>query len=179
MTEQGYHFEFVGVDTHASDEYQKDSLVYRFESLKSHHHYMVRIERYVKDLHCVKFFDETTDEGKGDFSHLSSTYEPRAIFRTVVNIALEVFRNNPKASFMYIGAADKKDGKNKPTRRYRVYQMYMMDYDIHDWFEPADFVSHSMSLLINKTAMPTEEERLRFMRRIAAFAGIESQTGKQ
>jgi len=105
-----------------------------------------------------------------------STFEPRAIFRTVVDIALEVFRNNPKASFMYIGAADKKDSKNKPTRRYRVYQMYMMDYDIHDWFEPADFVSHSMTLLINKAAMPTEEERLMFMQRVACFAGIESLT---
>lgn len=175
MNEQGYPFTFAGIDSHATDEYQKDSLLFRFESSKSHHHYLVRIERYVNNLYCIKFFDETTDSSKGDFSHLSATYEPRTIFRTVVSIALEVFRNNPLASFMYIGAADKKDNKDRPTRRYRVYQMYMMDYDIHDWFEPADFVNHSMSLLVNLAAMPTEEERQAFRQQVIDFAGISNE----
>ena len=133
---------------------------------------MDRIERYVNELHCVKFFDETTDTSKSDFSHLSATYEPRTIFRTIVNIVLDVFKKNPSASIMYIGAADKKDNKDRPTRRYRVYQMYLMDYDIHDWFEPADFVNHSMSLLVNLAAMPTEEERRAFRQQVIDFLGL-------
>lgn len=79
----GYPFEFVGIDTRESDDYQKDSLVYRFVSEKSHHQYVVRIERYTHELHCVKSFDDTADDGTGKFSQLSSTYEPRKIFRAV------------------------------------------------------------------------------------------------
>ncbi|MBQ9357903.1 MAG: hypothetical protein IJT98_11535 [Prevotella sp.] len=174
MTEKGYPFVFVGIDTSITDDYQKDALLYRFESEKSHHHYLVRIERYVKGLHCIKFFDETTDASKGSFSHLSATYEPRSIFRTIVDIALDVLRKNPKASFMYIGAADEKDAEGRPTRRYRVYQMYMTEFDVHDLFEPADFISHSMSLLVNLLAMPTEDERKNFREEVARFIGFNS-----
>lgn len=172
MNGVGYPFKFVGVDASESDNYQNDSLIYSFESEKSHHQYVVRIERYINNLHCVKFFDDTTDVKTGKFSLLTSTYEPRAIFRTVVEICLDVLRNNRKASFMYIGAADKKDTKDQPTRRYRVYKQYLADFDLHDWFEPADFEEYSMCVLTNLEAMPTFEERMRFLQQIREFAGI-------
>ena len=172
MNSNGYPFEFAGVDSTKTDIYQQDALIYRFKSLKSHHHYVVRIERYIKNLHCVKFFDETDDVVAGRFSKLSATFEPRTIFRTVVEIALDVFRKNRKASFMYIGAADKKDLKDQPTRRYRVYKLYLSDFDLHEWFEPADFENSSMYVLANKEAMPSTEERLDFLREIRGFVGL-------
>jgi len=174
MSDNGYPFEMVTLEATKNDAYQIDTLVYRFISQKSHHTYFVHIERYRHNLHCVKFFDGTTDDGIGKFSQLTSTYEPRMIFRTVVEIALSVLRVNRKASFMYIGAADKKDNINKPTRRYRVYKQYMADFDLHDWFEPADFEDYSMYVLVNREAMPTIEERIVFLRQIRDFIGIAS-----
>ena len=170
MNDCGYPYTFVGIDTTNSDAYQIDTLIYRFESAKSGHRYEVHIERYLHDLHCVKFFDDTTDDGTGKFSQLSNTHEPRAIFRTIVEIALDVLRNNRKASFMYIGAADKKDKLSQPTRRYRVYKQYMADFDLHEWFEPADFEEYSMCVLANREAMPTLDERMTFLNEILVFA---------
>lgn len=164
-----YPFWLVGTDTSKSDDYQKDTLVYHFVSSKSGHRYVVHIERYQDDLHCVKFFDDTTDDRSGRFSHLTSTYEPRIIFRTVVEIALDVLRHNRKASFMYIGAADQKDKRSQPTRRYRVYKLYLSDFDLHEWFEPADFEEYFMYVLTNRTAMPTLEERMAFLKKIHEF----------
>ena len=172
MIESGYRFEFVGIDTSKSDEYQLDTLVFQFESEKSHHQYVVRIERYVSGLHCVKFFDNSNDDGTGKFSNLSATYEPRKIFRTVVDIALDVFRHDRKASFMYVGAADNKDEGRQPTRRYRVYKLFISDYDLHEWVEPADFEEHSMYVLTNIEAMPDAQSRKEFLNRISEFAGI-------
>ena len=73
---------------------------------------------------------------------------------------------------MYIGAADKKDLKDQPTRRYRVYKLYLSDFDLHEWFEPADFENNSMYVLANKEAMPSTEERLDFLREIRGFVGL-------
>ena len=169
MNECGYAFRLVGIDTNKSDDFQKDTLVYSFESLKSGHNYIVHVERYQYNLHCVKFFDNTTHDGTGKFSQLSLTYEPRMIFRTIVEIALDVLRKNRRASFMYIGAADQKDKRTLPTRRYRVYKQYMADFDLHEWFEPADFEEYSMCVLVNREAMPTLDERMTFLNRILNF----------
>ena len=123
MSVQSYPFQFVGIDSHTTDALQKDTLIYQFASSKSCHQYIVRIERYVHDLHCVKFLDATNDKSSGRFSYLSATYEPRTIFHTIFNIALDVLRNNRRASFLFIGAADNRDIIGKPTRRYRVYRL--------------------------------------------------------
>ena len=50
----------------------------------------------------------------------------------------------------------------------------MADFDLHDWFEPADFEEYSMYVLVNREAMPTIEERLVFLRQIRDFVGIVS-----
>ena len=172
MNEAGYAFSFKGIDTHCADEYQKDALLYSFESEKSHHTYTVRIERYVNGLHCIKFFDESDSQGTGCFSHLSSTYEPRRIFRTIVDVALDVLRKNNSASFLFIGAADGKDVYGLPTRRYRVYKLYLSDFDLREWFERADYERYSMYALVNLKAMPTDEERRLFRQQIEDFASI-------
>lgn len=172
MTDAGYPYTFVGIDTQCADEYQNDALVYRFESEKSRHSYTVRIERYANGLHCVKFFDDTTSQSTGNFSHLTFTFEPRRIFRTIVDIALDVLRNNSHASFLFIGAADGKDITGAPTRRYRIYKQYLSDFDLRDWFERADYEKSSMYVLVNLKAMPTKDERHLFRSQIEDFVGL-------
>lgn len=175
MSDFYYPFEFVGIDNSNVDDDQTGALVYRFCSAKSNHYYVVRVEKYLDNLHCVKFFDDTTSDVVSRFSRLTATYEPRTIFRTVVEIAFDVFRNNRQASFMYVGAADKKDLQNQPTRRYRVYRQYMSDFDLHEWFEPADSENYSLSVLTNIAAMPTVERRMAFLKKIQDFVGVISQ----
>jgi len=173
MSVQSYPFQFVGIDSHTTDALQKDTLIYQFASSKSCHQYIVRIERYVHDLHCVKFLDATNDKSSGRFSYLSATYEPRTIFHTIFNIALDVLRNNRRASFLFIGAADNRDIIGKPTRRYRVYRLFLAEFDLDSIFEQSDYEAVSMSLLVNLSAMPTLKDRQVFRSEVCIFAGIQ------
>lgn len=157
MMEKGYPFTFVAIDKDGADAYQTDTLVYRFESKKSGHQYQVRIERYVEHLNCIKFFDETNDIETGKFSQLSGTYEPRTIFRTVAEIALDALKRDTEASFVFIGAADEKDKTKGKNRRYRVYTTFIKNLGIGERFQPVFFDEQSVCILVNKKAVSNVE----------------------
>jgi hypothetical protein len=46
----------------------------------------------------------------------------------------------------------------------------MADFDLHEWFEPADFEEYSMCVLTNREAMPTLDDRMAFLNNILVFA---------
>ena len=166
MNQEGYPYSFVGIDKALTDKYLLDTLVYRFESLKSHHVYEVHIERYVEHLCCVKFFDKTTDVTRGKFSQLSGTYEPRTIFQTIADIALDAFRRDPDSSFFFIGASDKRDVTGSITRRYRVYTAFIKDLGIEAFFEPYLVDAYSMCVMVNKKSVADMDG---YMQRILNF----------
>ena len=49
------------------------------------------------------------------------SYEPRKIVSTVLNIMLDVYKNDERASFFFIGAEEEKDVAGKSTRRFNFY----------------------------------------------------------
>ena len=81
-------------------------------------------------------------------------------------------RKNVLASFLFVGASDGRDVKGLPTRRYRVYKLYLSDFDLRQWFERADYERSSMYVLVNLKAMPASEDRQLFLQQIEDFAGI-------
>lgn len=165
-----YPFEFLGPDYSKADEWMRYSLNYKFVSEKSNHSYIVRIESYVHDLYCVKFYDEGSDR-YGRFSQRSGTYEPRRIFRTVAAIALDVLKRNSSASFFFIGAADEKDRRGVSTRRYVVYSQFVKNTTlIPPFFEHFEVEYQSMYVLLNRNAVPDLQE---FMQMILAYADID------
>ena len=166
MTQTGYPFEFMGSNTVGADKYLQDTLVYVFRSEKSGHRYQVNIERYAEHLCGVKFFDLTTDIRIGKFSNLSATYEPRTIFRTVADVALDAYRRDPLSSFFFIGAADSRDRSSVSTRRYRVYTAFVNDLNLGDRFNIIELKDQSMSVLVNRKAVSDIDA---FMQRIIDF----------
>ena len=54
----GYPFFFQMNDKSCSDNMLEYVMQYRFKSEKSHHTYIVRVERYIEQTYCVKFFDK-------------------------------------------------------------------------------------------------------------------------
>lgn len=166
MTQTGYPFEFIGSNTVGADKYLLQTFVYVFKSQKSGHRYQVNIEQYAEHLCGVKFFDLTTDIRIGKFSNLSATYEPRTIFRTVADIALDVYRRDPLSSFFFIGAADSRDRSSVSTRRYRVYMAFVNDLNLSGLFRIIEMKGQSMSVLINRKAVPDVDA---FMQRIVEF----------
>lgn len=154
LTDSSYPFEFIGTSTVGADKYQLDTLYYSFRSSKSAHEYHVLVERYVEHLCSVKFFDTSATHGFGRFSKLSDTFEPRTIFRTVANIALDALNRDPQSSFCFVGAADDRDAPDgTQTRRYRVYKAYIKRLGLEEQFESAFFDEHSLVVLVNKKAV--------------------------
>ena len=166
MTQNSYSFKYLGSNTIGSDQYLKETHVYVFASEKSGHRYQVNIERYDEHLYCVKFFDLTADVMTGKFSHLSGTYEPRTIFRTVANIAYDVYQHDQSASFFFIGASDGRDKTGIRNRRYKVYANFVYDLDLTDMFEIHLVDFYSMCVLVNRKAVPDMDA---YMQRILDF----------
>jgi len=162
-----YPFEFIGISTLSADEFQQDTLIYRFRSRKSAHEYEVHIERYREHLCSVKFFDTSAYHGIGRFSQLTETFEPRTVIRTVTDIALHSLGLDPMASFCFIGAADGRDhtgGAN--TRRYRVYKAYVQRMGIDDRFEAIFFDEYSLIMLVNRQAVV---DRQTYIEQVVSF----------
>jgi len=166
MTQTGYPFEFIGSNTVGADKYLLETLVYAFWSEKSGHRYQVNIERYAEHLCGVKFFDLTTDIRIGKFSNLSATYEPRTIFRTVANIALDAYRRDPLASFFLVGAADSRDRQTVTTRRFRIYATFVNNLNLTHLFRIVELKDQSMIVLLNRKSVPDVDA---YMQRILDF----------
>lgn len=166
MTQTGYSFEFIGSNTVGVDNYLQETLVYVFLSEKSGHRYQVNIERYAEHLCGVKFFDLTTDIRIGKFSNLSATFEPRTIFRTVANIALDAYRRDPLASFFLIGAADSRDRQTVTTRRFRIYATFVNNLNLTHLFRIVELKDQSMIVLLNRKSVPDVDA---YMQRILDF----------
>jgi len=166
MNQNGYPFQFIGMDTTCTDQILEGALIYTFYSHKSGHQYQVNIERYVEHLCGIKFFDRTTDVRTGKFSKLSDTYEPRTIFRTVTNIALDAYRRDPLSSFFLIGAADSRDRKSATTRRFRVYTAYVNNLNLTHLFRIIELKDQSMIVLLNRKSVPDTGA---YMQRILDF----------
>jgi hypothetical protein len=149
-----YPFEFIGISMTGADAYQLDTLIYRFRSTKSLHEYEVHVERYIEHLCCIKFFDTSSVRSLGRFSQMTDTFEPRTIFRTVADIALDALRHDPMASFCFIGAADRRDTPGGiKTRRYRVYKEFIRRLGLEQQFELAFYDEQSLAILVNRTAV--------------------------
>lgn len=153
MTYTGYPFQYLGSNTLGADQYLKETRIYIFQSQKSGHKYQVNIERYMDHLYCVKFYDLTVEVNLGKFSSLSGTYEPRTIFRTIADIALDVYQHDSYASFFFVGAADKRDQASVSTRRHRVYVSFVNDLNLSHMFRTVELKDQSMCVLVNRKAV--------------------------
>lgn len=102
----------------------------------------------------MKFYDQTIDIRTGKFSRLSGTYEPRTIFRSVADIALDAYRRDPLSSFFFIGAADSRDLESATTRRFRIYTAYVNDLNLTHLFRVIELKDQSMIVLLNRKAVP-------------------------
>ena len=146
----GYPFIFQMNDRSNTDDVLEYTLQYRFKSDKSHHTYIVRVERYIEHSYCLKFFDKANMLSENKFSLRTGTFEPRTIFYTLFNIMLDVLKRDPKASFFFIGANDEKDEPGVATRRFRVYIRFVASVVSWKVFEHVRVNELSLYILANR-----------------------------
>lgn len=150
MMTDGYPFIFQMNDRSGTDALIEETLQYRFKSSRSHHAYIVRVERYIKHAYCLKFFDKANINSKNKFSIRTNTFEPRTIFYTLYHIMLDVLKRDESASFFFIGAEDEKDQLGSATRRFRVYKRFVSSTVSTRLFEHYRRDDLSLYVLVNK-----------------------------
>ena len=137
-------------DRSYSDDLLEYTMQYRFKSTKSNHTYIVRVERYIEHTYCVKFFDKANMLSANKFSLRSATFEPRKIVSTVLNVMLDVYKRDEKASFFFIGAEDEKDIPGRATRRFNFYAAFVLSVISDKLFMHFRNDPLSLYILINK-----------------------------
>ena len=168
----GYPFIFQMNDRSYSDELLEYVLQYRFKSSKSNHTYIVRVERYVEHTYCVKFFDKANMLSDDKYSLRTATFEPRKIVGTVLNVMLDVYKQDQDASFFFIGAEEEKDVPGKATRRFNFYADFVLSV-----ISDRNFMHYrndllSLYMLINKDSVKDVETHVRRINRYVTEAMV-------
>lgn len=132
--------------------------VYSFKS--TNRRYIVEVEEYAHNIYVVKFYPKEYRLSEHKFNFLVNDFEASKVIRTCANIMIDMLRQNPTASFGFIGA-------NTITKDYTEQKYYTKRFSIYktlmsSWF-PEDKFLHSMNeansayLLINKDNDSYEE----------------------
>ena len=150
---EGYPFIFVMKDNDGANDVLEYTLQYRFKSSRSHHTYIVRVEKYIRNVYCLKFFDKANIGSRNKFSLRTNTFEPRTIFYTLYRIFLDVLSKDPKASLFFIGAEDERVELGESTRRYRVYRKFVSSIVSDRLFEHYRVNDLSLYVLVNKNVV--------------------------
>lgn len=133
--------------------------IFQFKTSKNKR-YIVTVEEYSYKVFVPKFYPSKEKNNPNRFSVLTNEFKGSRVIRTVIDIMLFVYRENPEASFAWIGVAtsmkNKKEGKSF-TQRYRIYKNIMLNFFSEDnWFHYDDYIT-STYLLINKKQKDIEQ----------------------
>ena len=126
--------------------------IYHFKSTKSNLSYLIRVERYEHNMYAVKFYQKNHRLSPKKYQILSNTFEPRRIIYTCMNVMFYIFKENPRASFGFIGAScENEDVAN--TKRYRVYNKIVATQVSEEKFEHVENIKKSAYMLINRAEL--------------------------
>ncbi len=123
--------------------------IYRFKSTKSKLTYLVRVERYEHNMYAVKFYQKNHRLSPKKYQILSHTFEARRIIYTCMNVMFSVLKENPRASFGFIGA-NCEDEDEANTKRYRIYRKIMATKISEERFIHTRNQEKSAIMLINR-----------------------------
>ena len=120
--------------------------IYRF---KSNLVYLVRVERYKHNMYAVKFYQKNHRLSPKKYQILSNTFEARRIIYTCMNIMFLLYKENPRASFGFIGANCENESQEN-TKRYRVYNKIVATQVSENIFKHVENMGKSAYMLINR-----------------------------
>lgn len=151
MFDAGFTFSLIQQNIFKKKELISES-IFQFKTSKNKR-YIVTVEEYPHHVFVPKFYPSTEKNNPNRFAILTNEYEGTRIIRTIIDIMLLTYKNNPLASFAWLGIAtsmkEKKEGKSF-TQRYRIYKNVMLNFfDPNNWFHYDDYLT-STYLLINK-----------------------------
>lgn len=122
----------------------------------NNHRYIVNVEEYSYEVFAVKFHLKAHTDSPNKYRlTVGRNYAPK-IISTVIEIMLLIYRENPKASFGFLGSPLLNEPKGRLTKRARIY-----NFAINQLFPPGLFMhytyaKYSAYLLVNGSIFSNE-----------------------
>lgn len=123
--------------------------LYSFKSTKSNFTYWVWVELYDYNVYAIKFHLKNHRHSERKYNILSSTFEPRRIIHTCINIMLDIYHQDDHASFGFIGSNLDEEGIDN-TKRFRFYSKIMATNFSDKYFLHTELKDKSAYLMVNK-----------------------------
>ncbi|HEY5327758.1 MAG TPA: hypothetical protein VIJ27_12215 [Mucilaginibacter sp.] len=116
--------------------------------------YLIEVERYPYDIYVLKFYRRKHKGNKQRYNLLSNEGKCSRIVATCFSIFLDIYNQNPLASFGFLGAntVDEKTGKiesKNQTKRFRVYKRAVFNYFGEETFSHFESPDNSIYLAIS------------------------------
>jgi hypothetical protein len=73
---------------------------------------------------------------------------------------LDVLKNDPLASFFFVGAEDERDEQGKSTRRFRVYRRFVLSTVTEEAFKHYRLSELSLYILANRNSHYANDESI-------------------
>ena len=86
-----------------------ETYLYSFKSPKTNMRYIAEVEHYKSDLYAIKFYLKVHQNSKDRFTVLTNLHEARPVIYTCIAILIDIYRQNNKASFAFIGSPSPKE----------------------------------------------------------------------
>ena len=144
----GYDFEYRGVSTYIEG-YPCERHTYVFVNREGHT-YVVWADEF-DDCHLfgIKYFRGDYYDKIDQFSVILNTNDYLRVVSTVLNIMVEIYNNQPLASFIFQGA-NSDDESEGDTQRYRVWSLATKNNFPPHVFEYLSFDKKSVFLIRNR-----------------------------
>jgi len=130
--------------------------IYHFKSPKTKQWYIVRVEEYPHHFFGVKFYLKADSNNPHKYNRLSGLNEPRSVINTCIAIMLDIEKQNPRASFGFIGANIEGEGLAN-TKRFRVYRRILTTYFSEEAFFHYQVIEQSAYAMVRRTELESND----------------------
>jgi hypothetical protein len=160
----GYELKFIQRDRCKDSSAHIDSHIFKFFSIVTKYHYIIRAEYHEQDVFAVKFYCKKDRKSDYKYSRIINKGDVGNIVISCLNVVPILLQNYPTASFGFIGARtyDPKKKVFEPlenTQRFKVWS-YVVERKIGiNTFKHLTFPQASGYLLLNRNSPEVETQK--------------------
>ena len=153
-----FHQEFSNT-FNLADHQQKSNYIateYVFTCTKTQHTYIALVQQYQHDVYMIKFFLKSHEHARDKFKLITNYGNCTRILRTCIDILVSIYRENPQASFGFIG--EKSEGeeltrrfkKELVNKRFSLYRRLVVNLFTDQLFTHFQYEKENAYMLLNK-----------------------------
>lgn len=151
MFDGWYAFRYVNSQTVLNEYPLIRKFTYSFKT-KSHRRYLVLIHEYEYKVFVIKSHDAAHKLLSNRYNLIFNDFDCAKVFRTVIEIALQVLKTERIASFAFVGVPkeNKEEKDQANSQRLRVYKLIAENFLGVETFLHGHEIRSNCYLLVNK-----------------------------